>query len=477
MIWITTALVILIATGGYTYYSKVFLATQTTNVTGVQTALAQRGNLVLSATGTGTLMAQTDAKFGFETSGQVSQVSVKVGDQVEAGQVLAQLDDTLAQMKYVEAQQALQELYSATSIATIKQEIATAEDTRFYARAWLGYLISPEVVDAEENVASAEQKLTQAQADATADPSETANQKVKESEAALVFLKEKLTQAWSYYENVYLPENFTQYERQGRKQVVVTYIDPYTGEVLPEIDKPSTADIAKARNNYAQAQETIKDGETYLEAVSTGVIPEGATGEKLNSLYNAQLALKNAQSALGATKLVAPSAGTVTTLGVQVGEQVSTALVITLSQLSQPYVIDAYVDETDWNMAKVGNKVNVTFDLLSGQTFPGVVTTVYPELVSSNNSSLVHIAVQLDQKINQDLPAGTGASISVVGGEANGVVLIPVNAIYKTNGGKYAVAIIQNGQQVEQVVEIGLRNEIDAEVKSGLEAGTLVVTK
>jgi len=93
MIWITTALVILIATGGYTYYSKVFLATQTTNVTGVQTALAQRGNLVLSATGTGTLIAQTDATFGFETSGQVTQVFVKIGDQVEAGQVIAQLDN------------------------------------------------------------------------------------------------------------------------------------------------------------------------------------------------------------------------------------------------------------------------------------------------------------------------------------------------------------------------------------------------
>jgi hypothetical protein len=33
-------------------------------------------------------------------------------------QVLAQLDDTLAQIEYIEAQQALEELYSAASIAT-----------------------------------------------------------------------------------------------------------------------------------------------------------------------------------------------------------------------------------------------------------------------------------------------------------------------------------------------------------------------
>ena len=101
---------------------------------------------------------------------------MKVGDQVEAGQVLAQLDDTLAQMEYAEAQQALQELYSAASIATVQQEIGTAQDTEFYAHEWLEYLLSPEVVEAEENLAIAEQKLAEAQAEAKANPSDAADQ-------------------------------------------------------------------------------------------------------------------------------------------------------------------------------------------------------------------------------------------------------------------------------------------------------------
>jgi len=164
--WIITAIVILAAVGGTTYYSKVFLATETKTGSEVQTTVAQRGDLVLSASGTGTLIANSDATFGFETSGQVTNVYVKVGDQVAAGQVLAQLDNTLAQMKYVEAQQTLQELHSAASIATIQQEIATAQDTEFYAHEWLEYLLSPEVIEAEENLAIAEQKLAEAQAEA-----------------------------------------------------------------------------------------------------------------------------------------------------------------------------------------------------------------------------------------------------------------------------------------------------------------------
>jgi Membrane-fusion protein len=166
----------------------------------------------------------------------------------------------------------------------------------------------------------------------------------------------------------------------------------------------------------------------------------------------------------------------VTSLSLSVGEQVDTSTVITISQLSQPYVLDAYLDEADWVVAKVGNKVNVTFDLLPEKAFPGTVTLVYPELDPSFEASLVQINVQLDQSLSQDLPAGTGATVDVLGGEARGVVLVPVSAVHENDGMHY-VNIIQNGQNIKRTVEIGLKNDSYAEIKSGLEAGEIVVTK
>jgi len=474
--------IILIATiSGVVYYSNYYLPSQTTTESKLQTAVVTRGNLVVSASGSGTLTAKSEATFGFETSGQVTQVFVKVGDQVEAGQALAQLDDTLASMDYEEVQQALQELYSAASIAAVQKEIATAKDTEFYAREWLEYLISPEVLEAEENLAIAEQRLSDAQAEAKTNPSDTANQTVKEKELAVAFLKDRLTQAQAYYKDYYLLENFGVYENVGSERrprmVLVTYTDPYTGEEVPEIDEPSVADIAIARNNYIQAQQTIKDGETYLEALSTGVIPEGATGGKLDTLYQAQVALDDAKSALEATRLLALISGTVTSLDLNVGEQAGTSSVITISQLNQPYTLDAYFDEADWSMVAVRNTVNVTFDFLPEQTFPGKVTMVYPELSESFESSLVHVVVQLDQSVSQDLPAGTGANVDVVGGEAKGALLVPVGAIHQTEDGRYVMYVLQNGEQVEREIEIGLRNDSYAEVKSRLEAGEIVVTE
>jgi HlyD family secretion protein len=481
IIWFIAAIIVLAAAGGYTYYSKASPSTQTITESQVQTAVAERGNLVVSASGAGTLIANSDATFGFETSGQVKEVKVKVGDQVEAGQVLAQLDNTLAQMDYAEAQQALQELHSAASIATVQKEIGTAQDTEFSAREWLQYLISPEVEEAEENLALAQQKLADAQAAAKANPSAAADQTVKEKQQAVAFLQDKLGQAQTYYKDEYLLETFGEYKTVGRgpraRKVLVTTIDPQTGKEVPKINAPSIADIATARDDLAQALETIKEDEIYLQVLSTGVMPEGATGEKLTTLYNAQTAVDKAESALKATQLIAPINGTVTSLSLNAGQQVDTSSIITISQLDQPYTLDAYIDEADWNMATVGNKVNVAFKLLPDKTFSGTVTLVYPVLNASFDTSLVHLTAQLDQRISQDLPAGTGASVEVVGGEARNAVLVPVKAVHKTEDGKYAVTVLQNGKQAERAVEIGLQNSSYAEVKSGIEAGEVVVTK
>lgn len=471
----------LLITAGWYYYYQDNASTQSASSAEVLTEVVRRGDLTLSASGTGTLIAQTDASFGFETNGQVTHVYVRVGDEVEAGRVLAQLDNNLAQMEYVEAQQDLEELYSAASIATVQKEIATAQDSEFYAREWLEYLLSPDVIEAEENLAIAEQRLAEARAEASSNPSNAATQAVNEKEQAVAYLKDKLTQEQAYYETTYLPETFGVYENVGSrrhpKEVLVTEIDLLTGEEVPEIDEPSAADLTTARNNYAQAQETVREGELYLEALSTGVIPDGGTGEKLTTLYEAQVALESAQSALESTQLVAPVSGTITSLDLSIGEQVDTSAVITISQLNQPYTLEVYLDETDWDKAQVGNQVNVTFDLLPEQTYPGTVTLIYPELSESFESSLVHLVVQLDQSLSQDLPAGTGATVDVVGGEAQGVVLVPVEAIQKTEDGKTVVTVVQNGGQSEREVELGLQNETYVEVKSGLEAGEMVVTE
>ena len=68
------------------------------------------------------------------------------------------------------------------------------------------------------------------------------------------------------------------------------------------------------------------------------------------------------------------------------------------------------------------------------------------------------------------------AAVDVIGGRAENVVLVPVEALREISPGQYAVFVMENGAPVMRTVEVGLQDQISAEIKSGLNAGDVVTT-
>ena len=101
--WIILSLVGLAAilSGTMYYYSSI-----QTNVEEdtIETSTIETGNIILSATGLGTLIPSEEVSFGFENGGEVSEVLVRLGEQVEAGQVLARLESAILELKYKQAE-------------------------------------------------------------------------------------------------------------------------------------------------------------------------------------------------------------------------------------------------------------------------------------------------------------------------------------------------------------------------------------
>ena len=174
--------------------------------------------------------------------------------------------------------------------------------------------------------------------------------------------------------------------------------------------------------------------------------------------------------------MIAPISGTITSIDLSAGEDIGTSAVVTISNINQPYTLDASLDETDWDKAKIGYTASVTFDLLPDKNYSGKIIQVYPKLDDSSGTSMVHIVIRLDDIINVDLPVGSTASVDVTGGEALNVVLVPLSALKEVESGKYIVYLMKNGKPVEQPVEIGLQDILNAEVKSGLKRGDVVLT-
>ena len=456
-------LALVIVFSGTIYY---YWTTQTEDPENVvETSTIGTGDIILSATGLGTLIPKEEVSFGFENGGEVSEVLVGLGEEVEAGQVLARLESKTLELKYKQAEGNLAALSSASGIAEAAQAVQEAKENFAAARNDLEYLIGTDMLLMEERVTAAGQDLQLAQAAVTKDASVVNKQNLSDAEARFAKAQEAFTNAYYAYSSNYTLQTFT-YPVRNDKGTTISQT----------LFAPTNSEIESARAAYELAAANLSDAQNYLDVLNRVQTTDAVPMSSVASLTTAQLALESAETALDATELIAPISGTITSIAINKGEDVGTSAVVTISDINQPYLIDVSLDETDWDKAKVGYAATVTFDLLPDENYPAKIIQVYPKLDDSSGTSMVHILVQVDDSIGVDLPAGSTASVDVVGGDALNAVLVPISALDEINPGKYVVYIMNNGEPVQQEVEIGLQDILYAEVKSGLQQGDVILT-
>jgi multidrug efflux pump subunit AcrA (membrane-fusion protein) len=132
LFWILIVIFLVAAGAGYYYYRQNTSSAQAADATPLQTAAVRRGNLVISASGTGSVITMNDAQLGFDTGGELAQLNVEVGDNVRAGDVLAiavpsdtaatiQSKLTSAQLAVLQAQQNLDDTNTTSDEVTLAQ--------------------------------------------------------------------------------------------------------------------------------------------------------------------------------------------------------------------------------------------------------------------------------------------------------------------------------------------------------------------
>ena len=66
--------------------------------------------------------------------------------------------------------------------------------------------------------------------------------------------------------------------------------------------------------------------------------------------------------------------------------------------------------------------------------------------------------------------------MEIIHARADNVGLVPIDALHEMAPGKYSVFLDENGALTQRAVEIGLQDQVYAEVKSGLQVGDVVST-
>ena len=201
-------------------------------------------------------------------------------------------------------------------------------------------------------------------------------------------------------------------------------------------------------------------------------------------VQQSQASLKQLEEQLGYTTIVAPMDGVILSRDVEIGDAVSSILVLgstatlvmTEGDTTEVYV-QGKVDEADIAHVYMGQPARIKVESFRDRPFYGKVTKIAPMGVEKDNVTTFEVRVSINNP-GGELKANMTANAEILMDEHKGVLTVPENAVSYDNQ-KNAFVQIPDKEQKEGwrkvSVKVGLSNGSATEIISGLKEGDQVV--
>ena len=197
-----------------------------------------------------------------------------------------------------------------------------------------------------------------------------------------------------------------------------------------------------------------------------------------------QANLKQLEEQLSYTDIVSPIDGVVLSRNVEMGDAVSSILVLgssatlvmTLGDTSQVYV-KGKVDESDIGKVYLNQPARIKVESYKDRTFSGKVTKISPMGVEKDNVTTFEVRVSIDNA-KGELKSQMTANAEVILEEHKGVLMIPEASLIYDKDRKASVEIpAPNGKDGKRKVPVtvGISNGSKTELLSGLKEGQQVI--
>ncbi len=201
-------------------------------------------------------------------------------------------------------------------------------------------------------------------------------------------------------------------------------------------------------------------------------------------VMQAEASLKQLEEQLGYTTIVAPMDGVILSRDVEIGDAVSSILVLgstatlvmTEGDVNEVYV-DGKVDEADIAHVYLGQPARIKVESFRDRTFQGKVTKISPMGVEKDNVTTFEVRVSINNP-NGELKALMTANAEILLDEHKGVLTVPENAVVYDNQKNASVEIPDKKQKdgTRKIpVTAGLSNGSVTEIVKGLNEGDQVV--
>ena len=201
-------------------------------------------------------------------------------------------------------------------------------------------------------------------------------------------------------------------------------------------------------------------------------------------VMQSQASLKQLEEQLGYTTIVAPMDGVILSRDVEIGDAVSSILVLgstatlvmTEGDTTEVYV-QGKVDEADIAHVYMSQPARIKVESFRDRLFYGKVTKIAPMGVEKDNVTTFEVRVSINNP-EGELKANMTANAEILLDEHKGVLTVPENAVTYDNQKNASVEIPDKSQKDgsrKVPVKVGLSNGSVTEILSGLKEGDKVV--
>jgi HlyD family secretion protein len=480
-----------------------------------------RGSVSTGVSASGALAATSSEQLGFAQGGKLTSVKVKVGQRVEAGDVLATID-------------------SKTARETLKQAEANVEAQ---GAALGGAADNPAVQSASSSLAQAREVVSRTgrQTDATQDADSAAITRAKKQKSTDEDAKDDAEDAVDDVQDACDRAKST--AKDTAEAAAADPANPVAATAAASAASAATTvcgGVGTAQAGVTAAKQRVVGDETTVVAAEQKKKVDGAAGRlacanaeqgvvTARNAYNAAVAARPhtldqqqavvdaaqaqvdaAQKTVDDATLRAPRAGTISAVNGNKGEYVTASTgtsalapgsgaaipgasgagaasaagaasptrpggtqLIVLSGLDQLQVVLPF-EESDAAQIKKGQAVEVQLDAVPGLQAKGTVVSVAPSATPISGVLSYYATVSLDARDPRERDGQT-ARATVLTQQREDVLTVPNSAVRQQGGATTVVVYEPSGDQRTVSFEAGVVGDDRTEVVSGLNEGDRVV--
>lgn len=242
------------------------------------------------------------------------------------------------------------------------------------------------------------------------------------------------------------------------------------GDVLVELDPAILkAELVKARSDLALSQSNSERANT-LARQGTGTLR--ARDEAQAALQAAQANVSLAEARLEKATLRAPFDGKVGLRLFSLGAYVGPGDRIVELADTDPIKVDFRVSEVSLLQLRTGQKISITVDALPGEAFTGEIYAIHP--IVDENGRALRLRARVPNPEERLYP-GLFARVRIIVEQRPNAMLVPEAALFPRDRKTFVYRVVDGKADLVEVT-VGRRSAGQAEILSGLEPGTVVVT-